>query len=280
MSSLPMYFPPAPFQLAEVILCSTLVDAAYDMYSSWKQQDKPDAKNFTWTPPASPSLPALHYSQPIWGAETELWIFTHREPFAFVAWTDDGSVYLAIRGTESVDDWVSDADIDQASYDLASGYGKVHDGFLKLYKTMGDAVLQALTLPPDPKRLFITGHSLGSGLATLAVPHIITRSAYTPRKLPVVHYNLASPRVGDPTFASTYNANQVPTYRIVNTSDAVPELPASVFGHLVYQHVGTPVDYTAHYGSLAGNHSAHTSYRYALDHPDQPQREAAVGSAA
>lgn len=279
MSSRPMYFPPAPFQLAEVVQCSTLVEAAYDMYGQWKRQDKPAAKNFTWTPPPSQSLPSMHYSEPIWGAEPHLWIFTHREPFAFVSWTDEGSVYVAIRGTESVDDWVSDIDADQAKYDLVSGYGKVHDGFLKLYKTMSAAILQALTLPPDPKRLFITGHSLGSGLATLAVPHIITHSPYTPQKLPIVHYNLASPRVGNPTFASTYNANHVPTYRIVNTSDAVPDLPASVFGHLVYQHVGTPVDYTAQYGSLAGNHSASSSYRYALQHPDQPQREGAAVSA-
>lgn len=266
-----MYFPSAPFQLPEVVQCSTLVDASYDMYGQWKQQDEPDAKDFKWTPPTSQSLPSMHYSEPIWGAETHLWIFTHREPFAFVSWTDDGTVYLVIRGTESVDDWISDADVDQEKYDLVSGYGKVHDGFLKLYKTMSDAVLKALALPPAPKRLFITGHSLGSGLTTLAVPHVITHSAYTPRKLPIVHYNLASPRVGDPTFASTYNANQALTYRIVNTCDAVPELPPSVLDDLIYQHVGIPVDYTAQYGSLGGNHSAKNSYRYALQHPDQPQ---------
>lgn len=92
--------------------------------------------------------------------------------------------------------------------------------------------------------------------------------------VPVLQYNLASPRVGNPEFASAYNGNKVPTYRIVNTCDIVPQVPSSVFGKLIFEHVGIPVDFTAQYGSLAGNHNSIDSYHYALTHPDQPQGKA------
>ena len=33
MTSKPMFFPPAPFDLGDAVTCSTLVDIAYDMYA-------------------------------------------------------------------------------------------------------------------------------------------------------------------------------------------------------------------------------------------------------
>lgn len=123
----------------------------------------------------------------------------------------------------------------------------------------------------DPKTLYITSHSLGSGLSTLAVPDVIMHTGYTKNNVPVFQYNLASPRVGNPEFASAYNGNQVPTYRIVDTCDIVPQAPPSLMGDLIFVHVGTPVDFTAQYGSLSGNHNLVNPYRYALTHPDQPQ---------
>jgi hypothetical protein len=271
MASMPMYFPPDPFNLQDAVMCSTLVDASYDMYTQWVNQDKPDADKFQWNPPKEP---AMQYSKPIWGAEEFLWFFKDKEPFSFVATADDGKVYLVFRGTESAEDWIYDADIEQKPYDLVPGYGEVHKGFLDLYKSMSAAVIEALNKIEQPKCLYITGHSLGSGLSTLAVPDVITHTDFTKEKLPVLHYNLASPRVGNPEFASVYNVNKVPTYRIVNTCDIVPQVPPSVLDKLLFEHIGTPVDYTAQYGSLSGNHNSIDSYHYALTHTDQPQGKA------
>ncbi len=136
---------------------------------------------------------------------------------------------------------------------------------------MSKYVLMYVAEVSDIKKLFITGHSLGSGLSTLSVPDVLDNSHNLPAGKSIIHYNLASPRVGSPGFATAYNLNNVPTYRIVNTCDIVPEVPPSVLDKLLYQHVGIPVDYTAQYGSLGGNHSAENSYRYALLHTDQPQ---------
>ncbi|ABC31538.1 probable class 3 lipase [Hahella chejuensis KCTC 2396] len=269
MSAIPMYFPPAPFQMEDARLCATLANTAYDMYDQWVDQKKPHKDHFKWTPKG----PAMNYSQPIWGAETMLWIFKTTEPFAFVSWTDAGDVYLMFRGTESLDDWIDDAEAGQSPYPQVFGYGKAHDGFLKLYGTMNQAILEALQQVSNPKSLLIGGHSLGSSLSTLATPDIINHSVYKPGDLNVRHYNLASPRVGDPEFVNAYNQCGVPTYRIVNTTDLVPEVPPGVLGRDLYEHVGSPVDFTAQYGSLAGNHSASDCYSYALSHPDKPQSD-------
>ncbi len=267
MASSPMYFPPAPFDLEQTVFCARLVETAYTMYSDWISAGKPDEHHFNWTPVG----PKLNYSVPIWGAETDFWIFTTREPFAFVAWDELGTVYLAIRGTESVTDWIDDAEADQVSYSPVAGYGKVHQGFMDLYATMSGAIALALSKVPRAKQLFVTGHSLGCGLSTLAVPDIVANNGYAVGEVSVMHYNFASPRVGDPAFAEAYNANGVPTYRIVNTSDLVPEVPTAVLVDWLYQHVATEVSFTAQYGSLVGNHSLSGAYQYAINHPDQPQ---------
>lgn len=276
MSSMPMYFPPDPFNLQEAVMCSRLMYTAYDMYDQWINQGKPDAHKFEWTPKELPKghtkWPTMDYGEPIFGTD-KVWFLKHKEPFCFVSSTDDGKVYLVFRGTESTEDWIEDVEIKQKDYDLAAGYGKVHEGFLKIYKTMNAAVIDALGEVKNTRSLYITGHSLGSGLSTLAVPDVITHTDYTKDNVPVLQYNLASPCVGNPEFASAYNGNQVPTYRIVNTCDIVPQMPpaVTVMGDLIYEHVGTPIDFTAQYGSLAGNHHSTSSYHYALTHPNQPQ---------
>lgn len=268
MASMPMYFPPGPFSLADTIVCAELVTTAYDMYAQWIKQGTPmHADKFSWTP----NGPKMHYSQPIWAVVTTFWIFTHPEPFGFAAWTDDGSVYLVYRGTESDADWAVDLDEDQRAYNIVADYGLVHHGFLTLYESLQIASLEAINQAPAPQRLFVTGHSLGCGLSTLAVPEVIACTGLKPSAMPVLHYNFASPRVGNPDFATAYNRNGVPTYRIVNTSDLVPEVPPAALAEELYQHVGTPVDFTAQYNSIGGNHSLIGAYSYALDHPEQPQ---------
>ena len=64
----------------------------------------------------------------------------------------------------------------------------------------------------------------------------------------------------------------VPTFRIINTSDVVPQTPPPILGHDVYVHVGACVAFTANYGSLAGNHNATDAYFYALTHPNAPKK--------
>ena len=125
-------------------------------------------------------------------------------------------------------------------------------------------------------QFFFTGHSLGSALVTLAVPDVMTNSGLSASRAPIRHYNFASPRTGDATFVTALDAiAKVPTYRIVNTEDVVPDVPPAVtddvFDTYYYKHVGTPVDFTAQYDSFGNNHSMLNSYLYAVSHPAQPE---------
>ncbi|HSH04668.1 MAG TPA: lipase family protein [Anaerolineae bacterium] len=263
----PIYFPEG-FDLQQATICGQLVVTAYDMYTQWKEeQDKPKPRDFHWEPRGL----AVHYGEPIWGEDDFFFFFKAVEPFAFVAQDDKGTTYLVFRGTSSTDDFVKDAQARQKEYDLVPNYGLTHAGFVTLYKSMADYVAEALTRVERPiTSIYVTGHSLGCGLSTCAVPHLIHLPFIQELGVPVFHYNLASPRVGDRAFAQAYNGNGVPTYRVVNTCDLVPEVPSAIFGRELYEHVGIPVNFTAQYGSLVGNHSAHDSYLYALQHANAP----------
>jgi len=262
-----MYFP-AGFDLGEASLLTQLVGTAYDMQSQWKQQGKPSRADFQWTP----NGPDLTYSQPLWGTDRLLYFFREEEPYAFVAMGPDQVSYLVFRGTDSDADWVENLKFDQVDYEHVPGFGRTNMGFSGIYSSMREAILQDLAGLVSLPKLLITGHSLGSALSTLAVPDIVANLT-RPQGHQIVHCNFASPRTGDPDFATAYNALGIPSYRLVNTCDIVPTVPASVVSKdlPIYKHVGTPVDFTPQYGSIPANHSISDSYGFALLHPDQPQ---------
>ena len=287
--SLPMYFPSIPFGLNDAVICSALVNAAYDMYNQWVTQGSPsNPSEFVWQLPAGPIVPngpTLNYIGPIWGVVT-MWEVQYPEPFAFLAWDASGKTYIAFRGSETPQDFWEDAALDQVSYDpIVPGFGLVHEGFNDIYTgsfdgwdyqvaSLQSTLIAALdNLSYSPTALYVTGHSLGAGLSTLCVPDVARNSQFANLKLPMFHYSLASPRVGDPDFAYNYNFEvPVNTYRIANTEDIVPYGPPPVLpDSIYYQHVGTPVSFTAQYDSTGGNHDHLNCYFYALNHPNQPQ---------
>jgi triacylglycerol lipase len=265
--SLPMYFPTAPFVLADAVACAALVDIAYDQYKQWVNQDYPYRANFHWNPMNS----AYAFSAPL------IWPYldgVYDEPFGFVAQDKTTcDVYLVFRGTQSHADEVQDGKYDQIPYSLVQeDYGQVHTGFYEIYTVLSPQIHMALGGLMPFKRFFFTGHSLGCGLSSLAVPDIIANTSVKPGPhLTVMHYNLASPRVGDPQYAYMMNKNGVPTYRIVNTEDVVPDAPPSFISTYLYKHIGISVDFTAQYDDTVDNHSHDTCYQYALQNPNEPE---------
>lgn len=265
MPSLPLYFPPS-YQLSRALLCAELLMAAYDQYEQWLAQQCPrTAEHFHWQ---QPDLEGWQLSAPIWSVLSEWHVFNESEPFGFAARDPQGDCYLVFRGTESVQDCLDDLDLDQRDYPWQAGAGLVHDGFLKLYTSLRDQALLALDGLQPQARLWACGHSLGSTLSTLVVPDLLQRWP----ALPLQHYNFASPRLASPAFASYYNGLVVPTYRLVNDSDLVPEVPPADSDRWFYQHLGLPVTFTASYGGVAANHSMGGCYLYALNNPDAPMK--------
>ncbi|WP_286824920.1 lipase family protein [Microcystis sp. LSC13-02] len=146
--------------------------------------------------------------------------------------------------------------------------------------------------------IFITGHSLGAGLATLAALHIAKLAERHQVNPSIQLYTFASPRVGDETFASHFdNFEKINSYRIINSEDLIQAVPfpttevvdeptedgmsesakirlawiKNFLDKLTkgqakkhYQHIGLSVTFTQQTGKIAGNHNLTDTYRRAL----------------
>lgn len=172
-----------------------------------------------YTPPVAIRMPAANRP-----------FFLNRDPLDIwgFASSKDGRLYLVFRGTEITSgfqfgqEWCEDA----LSLPLEPfGAGHVHLGFYGAWKALRDAVLTAAAAvgAPPANGKVITGHSLGAALATLCWADLAGDLM-----------TFASPRVGDPAFATSLWDGQ--TVRIVNAPDIVPDVPTDPpFRHGGYQ---------------------------------------------
>lgn len=103
--------------------------------------------------------------------------------------------------------------------------GKVHRGFKNALDEVWEDLFAYLTeLQRGGRKIWMTGHSLGAAMATLAADRYGEVQGV---------YTFGSPRVGDRRFKENYS---IRTYRFVNGSDIVTKIPPSGF----YVHVGEP----------------------------------------
>jgi len=144
-----------------------------------------------------------------------------------------GEAVIAIRGTEGILEWVQDAKFLAVPCPFLSSGGNTEDGFTAMYDSMTvnpaggrPSVVKALATLPWKRpvtSLTICGHSLGAALATLLALDVAANRT-SPFNNPTV-YTYASPKTGDPVFATTYNHVVPNTFRIANRLDLVPKLP-------------------------------------------------------
>ena len=107
-------------------------------------------------------------------------------------------------------------------------------GFFQAYwpiqKDLFDAVETLVHTKARP--VYITGHSLGAALATMATAELANHPKAWVRDSIAACYTFGSPRVGDSTFDMYV---KVPLYRVTNGIDPVPVVP---FWFMGYRHVG------------------------------------------
>lgn len=157
----------------------------------------------------------------------EVEFFNHDDSQAALIKTNNSSAIrfaaLVLRGTDDLMDWVTDFKAVAASW---AGKGQVHFGFSEaLGKIWSEIVVSLDKNVPADCPLFITGHSLGAAMATLAAS----------LRPPVALYTYGSPRVGDNDFAATLST--VPVFRVVNNRDVVTTVPPPLpFHHLGEEH--------------------------------------------
>lgn len=161
----------------------------------------------------------------------------------------DQAVLVAFRGTDNLENWMTDGRIIPVSNPVYPG--QVHQGFNAAMEVIWPNMRGLL--PVGARPIWVTGHSLGGALATLAALRL-QAADFSVRAV----YTYGSPRVGDPVFAASYPA---PNYRFVNYNDLVPHVPSEQFllgvpGQGIrlvhYQHVGT-LEYLGRDGLLTDN---------------------------
>lgn len=183
---------------------------------------------------------------------------------------------LAFRGTSTSVDWVHDFKAQQMAFSPIKNAGNTHKGFTDIYLALREQIFQLLSLLQPDCPLFITGHSLGGALATLAAIDIATNSAFT---TPII-YTFGAPRVGNPAFVKTYNATVPTHWRIQNKFDIVPHLPTLVYHSphtdetYFYLHVKGEVQRSFRNGSVASNHLLSNYFQNLAE--DMPQISSAL----
>ncbi|KMJ57705.1 hypothetical protein AB685_12670 [Bacillus sp. LL01] len=182
------------------------------------------------------------------------------EWFGFILENED-AIVVSFRGTQTDLDWISDAEIFQRPFPYSGSSNLlVHGGFLSVYESMRDELLNSMNKLDPSKTLFVTGHSLGGALATLFSLDCAINS-----KFPSIYmYNYGSPRIGDEAFSRVYNEYVPASIRFVNLADLVPFVPPTKVVAPIskktwhYKHTQTPSRFLLTAGSIVKNHSIET----------------------
>lgn len=134
---------------------------------------------------------------------------------------------LAFRGTEVTKR--IDIRTDAKAFRASVFEGRVHKGFGEAYKSIEIQVLKALP-KVEGLPLYITGHSLGAGLATIATRYL-ERDLELRNRIAAC-YTFGSPRVGDREYDRKFKSS---IFRVVNTTDIVTVVPLLAMGYI---HIG------------------------------------------
>jgi hypothetical protein len=239
-----MSFPPG-FDASDAVAQIPFVDAVYAAYERDKSVLKPAV-----------ALP-LGYDLVAWIQMSDFWLSRVPQFYGIIAQktADPGEHLVAFRGTDSALEWFNNAFAWLVEFKHAPNAGRTHMGFTTIYDSIRVepaipgvdalpgasfaemvAAVVAQSSAQDsvvPTSMRLVGHSLGAALLTLYVVENAVKKLLPSPKV----YTFASPRVGDPDFAAAYNGLHLPSWRIDNAPDIVPDMPPDLW----YTHVDTTV---------------------------------------
>jgi len=141
---------------------------------------------------------------------------------------------MAFRGTDEIRDWFDNLDI-QKREEL---FGAFHEGFWEATQDIWSNIYmdyRHICEKDNPKRpLFLTGHSLGGAMATIAAARLVYED------LPFTSvYTFGQPRAMDRETGRRFNVEcKDRFFRFCNDKDIVTRIPARLGG---YTHVGQVV---------------------------------------
>lgn len=191
--------------------------------------------------------------------------------FLYAKMADQPGCFISIRGSHNVMNAVRDISFlpKHDSMTLGDCDGcKVHTGFNTIWTNMKNSTIAGLSdvgcTPDTNNMIYITGHSLGAAVASLAA-FDLAKNGWNVAKI----YTFESPRLGNKKFVAAFNdLFQGDRYRITHSYDPVVHLPPTAFG---FYHASTEVyfdeagSYFVCRGSEDGNCSdSHSNVPYDL----------------
>ena len=150
----------------------------------------------------------------------------------YVSTFNKDSILCAFRGTENLRDWLTDANMIRVPMDLTgiqdNNRPLAHWGILRQFRSVEKKITnyidKELMENTEIKNVVYTGHSLGGGLATIALMNY----SHKYPQLKHMCVTFGAPRVGNSKFKKMFNERCCFTKRYVNYFDPVPSLPFSL----------------------------------------------------
>jgi triacylglycerol lipase len=182
------------------------------------------------------------------------------EWFGFIVENED-SLIIAFRGTKSDLDWLADIKIEQVLFPYAMDGGSVHSGFLSIYKSCREMIIEIVKEKIATKKIFLTGHSLGGSLATLLGYDLAMNGVCNPNV-----YTFGAPKVGNLKFKEQYDEHVRQSIRFANLYDIVPLSPPFKVEvkplnlHLEYAQVQKTITFAINKGSIKKSHHLTTYF--------------------
>lgn len=164
---------------------------------------------------------------------------------------------LVFRGTQTQAEWLKNLNANQQQYISPTGkaIGEVHEGFFQLTNELTPAISETVQQLDPTIPFYITGHSLGAAVATLAALEIAQKVPQLRERIQL--YTYASPRVYSPILAQIHSELIPNSYRVVNLGDTVPLVPPVTIGNS-YVHIGQEWSFLAQFGDVLLNHVVDT----------------------
>jgi len=155
--------------------------------------------------------------------------------------SNDSDLVLAFRGTVATK-WQNVAeDLAANPVPSSTGIGLVHYGFKHATDLVWDQIKAIAETYGKTHTIWVTGHSLGGAMATLAA-YKLQRDPSLPN--PQALYTFGSPRVGNKTYIKAMEATGLLHFRFVNNCDVVPRVPLWPYRHYMGMY------YMNHWGNL------------------------------
>ncbi|KAJ1949980.1 hypothetical protein EC988_004558 [Linderina pennispora] len=141
-------------------------------------------------------------------------------------------IIISFRGSQTLFDWITNADFGQDAWPSSVSGSKVHSGFLDAHKAQASTIqakIAELVAKYPTFNIVFTGHSLGGALASIGAADLARLQPTWASR--IVLYTYGQPRTGNSAYASWVQNLGFPIFRVTYQEDMVARVPPTSFGY-------------------------------------------------